>query len=489
MDYTAMRRALRECVKLLGTGILTDSRKFKAAINDMLPGFAYEQERSLLCFAADNLQLGKRMLQHNSAGSSDCERIYNYLLGEIGQSGILTEEAAEGILQAFAYALGWELTGLADGCSSSSPEKDSRAPESVNEPLQYDGSASVQGAGPELLNHVPPADKTDSKIKLVCFVIAAVLFVAIAIAFHYDSEGAKRQSAGSPSALPAAEQLASFERGLRLAEQGDAEAQKNLAVRYHKGDGVPRDLTEAVKWYRKAAEQGNADAQNLLGWCYQFGESVPQDYGEAVKWYRQSADQGNSDAQCSLAGCYLDGKGVSKDLTEAARWYRKSAEQGNARGQRFLGCCYREGLGVSRDDSEAAKWFRKAAEQGDSDAQCFLGRCYDDGIGVSRNMTEAVKWYRMSAEQGNADAQFILGCCYYGGDGVPQDAAEAAKLYRKAAEQGDSYAQCFLGGCYDEGDGVPQDKTEAVKWYRKSAEQGNETAQKKLRILREKGFM
>ena len=30
------------------------------------------------------------------------------------------------------------------------------------------------------------------------------------------------------------------------------------------GDGVSKDLTEAVRWYRTAAEQGNEEAQEAL---------------------------------------------------------------------------------------------------------------------------------------------------------------------------------------------------------------------------------
>ena len=44
------------------------------------------------------------------------------------------------------------------------------------------------------------------------------------------------------------------------AEAGDAEAQSYLGYAYSNREGVPKDLKEAVKWYRKAAEQGHAGA-------------------------------------------------------------------------------------------------------------------------------------------------------------------------------------------------------------------------------------
>ena len=47
-----------------------------------------------------------------------------------------------------------------------------------------------------------------------------------------------------------------------------------------------------MKWFRKAAEQGIAEAQFILGMRYAAGRGVRQDYAEAIKWYRKSAEQG-----------------------------------------------------------------------------------------------------------------------------------------------------------------------------------------------------
>src|SRR5258708_34225129 len=77
-------------------------------------------------------------------------------------------------------------------------------------------------------------------------------------------------------------------------------AQSDLGFRYFKGQGVPQDYAEAVRWYRKAAEKGDAKAQYGLGFMYREGQGVPQDYAEAVRWYRKAADQGDAKAQRAL---------------------------------------------------------------------------------------------------------------------------------------------------------------------------------------------
>ncbi len=78
----------------------------------------------------------------------------------------------------------------------------------------------------------------------------------------------------------------------QLAEQGDAKAQYNLGVMYAKGQGVPQDYQEAVRWYRLAAEQGHASGQFSLGAMYTAGQGVPKDYVLAHMWLNLAAGKG-----------------------------------------------------------------------------------------------------------------------------------------------------------------------------------------------------
>src|SRR5260221_5360588 len=79
---------------------------------------------------------------------------------------------------------------------------------------------------------------------------------------------------------------------------------------------------------RRLADQGKAAAQYILGVMYQRGQGVPQDYAEAMKWYRKAADQGLPVAQSNLGTMYENGWGVRKDEAAAVRWYQKAADQG-----------------------------------------------------------------------------------------------------------------------------------------------------------------
>jgi len=178
------------------------------------------------------------------------------------------------------------------------------------------------------------------------------------------------------------------------AEQGDAQAQCNLAEAYALGKGVVKDDVEKAKWYRNAAYQGNEAAQYALGCAYSHGEGVPKDAIEAVKWWLRSAHQG--------------------DLFSA---------------QSSLGCAYYKGEGVAKDQLEAVKWWRKAAEQGDSKSQYDMGHVYEYGEGVPKDMVEAYKWYNLSAATGIETAK--QGRARLESQMTSEQIAEAQKLSRE----------------------------------------------------------
>ena len=74
------------------------------------------------------------------------------------------------------------------------------------------------------------------------------------------------------------------------AEEGDAEAQFNLALMYEKGDGIKQDKQKAFYWYKKAAEQGNAEAQYRLAVMHDKGDGIEQNRSLAQNYYQQACD-------------------------------------------------------------------------------------------------------------------------------------------------------------------------------------------------------
>jgi putative methionine-R-sulfoxide reductase with GAF domain len=88
----------------------------------------------------------------------------------------------------------------------------------------------------------------------------------------------------------------------KLADQGNADAQWQLAVRYHDGEGVPQNDTQAMLWFQLAAEQGNVAAQSALGSYYWAGRGVPEDLSKAYMWSEIALAGGDQNSKARLEG-------------------------------------------------------------------------------------------------------------------------------------------------------------------------------------------
>ena len=89
-------------------------------------------------------------------------------------------------------------------------------------------------------------------------------------------------------------------------------------------------------WFSQAAEQGNQYAQYRLGKLLLNGDGVAKDVADAVHWLTEAADQGNQYAQYALGKLYLLGKDVPQDRDSTVCWFTQAAEQGNQYAQFFL---------------------------------------------------------------------------------------------------------------------------------------------------------
>ena len=149
----------------------------------------------------------------------------------------------------------------------------------------------------------------------------------------------------------------------KAAEQGYAPAQDTLARRYLGGTGVESyyrkdfywrqqveqlrrglelsledvlDEAEAFYWMKKVAEQGDAPAQYELALMYFYGIGVDQDEEQALNWMEEAAEQGSAPAQYELALMYLHGRVVEQDEEQAFYWMSKAARQGYAKAKKML---------------------------------------------------------------------------------------------------------------------------------------------------------
>jgi TPR repeat protein len=92
------------------------------------------------------------------------------------------------------------------------------------------------------------------------------------------------------------------------------------------GQGVAKDETAAVEWFRKAAEQNDPTAQANLGFCYFSGQGVPKDAVEALKWWLLAGAQGNSNAKVNIGIMQksLTTQQLGEAQTKARNWLERN---------------------------------------------------------------------------------------------------------------------------------------------------------------------
>jgi uncharacterized protein len=206
---------------------------------------------------------------------------------------------------------------------------------------------------------------------------------------------------------------------LARAKQGDPEAEWEVADRYDDGcknhSGkilVKRARKKAARWLRRAAQHGLGPAQNTLGVILSNGDGIRKDIDEALWWMKKAFHAGDACAAHNIAITYRE----IGDLRTAVKWFRKSADAGDSDALIQLGIHYYWGKGVRKNPRAAVRCFRVAtkaryiSEVGRDDAFLLLGVAYFEGKGVRSSVRNAKKLFeRANIDNDNPTARKILG--------------------------------------------------------------------------------
>lgn len=265
------------------------------------------------------------------------------------------------------------------------------------------------------------------------------------------------------------------------ANDGDAQAQFELALCYANGTDVEKNTQLAFDWHRKAAEQGHVNAQFALGLYYLLGKDQMRHTQEIIEIVNKFLGQylgENVDSALDLAVSQaraINYSGGNNNLAFA--WLKKAAEQNHTEANYWLGQCYLNGIGTAQNDESAFERFWKAAEQEIAESQYSLACCYFEGKGIKQNDELGLQWCKKAAERGIATAQYRLAQCYFDGDYVEQNNELALSWLKKSAEKHYSKAQSRLADCYAQGIGVKKSDQQAYDWHTKAAISGHAKSQ------------
>jgi TPR repeat protein len=294
------------------------------------------------------------------------------------------------------------------------------------------------------------------------------------------------------------------------AENGNAEAQFQLAKRYQTGDGVPKDATQAFQWMQKAAQNGvenseAGEAMYQLGLMYEKGDGTAQDEAQAHTFFLDAADlYAIPEVTYRVGQMYEKGDGVPQDDRKAAEYYASEfhnpvdtntpgivhpekyangvinyATPSDAGVESLLNL-WAAGRGFPAVKDQQIPGYKEPAALMQyfagfiktAKTQYYVGEIYYQGKLVPKDIATAADWFTKAATQGSPEAMNRIGEMWATGLNGSPDPKEAANWYQKAAALGLAESQYNLGLCYAEGNGVSTDPVEAWKWLQSAAKQG-----------------
>ncbi|MFP1740578.1 tetratricopeptide repeat protein [Lonsdalea quercina] len=226
---------------------------------------------------------------------------------------------------------------------------------------------------------------------------------------------------------------------------------------------------EAIRWFERSAEQGNRDAQYQLALRYEKGQGVTQRSDMAERGYYKAALAGQPQAQYWMAQ-HTQG-------SESLEWYRKASQGGEPQAQLWLGMAYLTGSKLPLDKPQGETLLKKAAAGGSAEANYQLGL-------LSQTADQKVAYLQTASAKGFLKAQYELGL-YYQQTG---DLVHARIEFGKAAAQSDVLAQLAYGEMLRLGLGGKEDYAEAVKQYRRASSANNRMAQYRMGTMRQEGL-
>lgn len=209
------------------------------------------------------------------------------------------------------------------------------------------------------------------------------------------------------------------------AENGDKDAQFEVAMHYINGQDTTQDDAQAIEWLTKSAALSNPKAMSYLAWMSMLGLGMPQNMSQAVKWFvnaHQPEEQEESlfsvnssstqleaqtrvNTQFEKANALLTHSDDTASIEQGLDLLKQAAQSNHPQAQAKLAHLYQTGKWLKQSKENAAKWYERAAKNGNSDAQYALGWIYFNGEGVHKNVAQSYYWFNQASTYGGNRAK------------------------------------------------------------------------------------
>lgn len=281
-----------------------------------------------------------------------------------------------------------------------------------------------------LTNYFPNIEFGFFKMMLISFVLVfsiIILIYLIRIIINYIS--------------PKISKATYFSRLKKEAQNGNSQAQNRLAVRYHDGNGVKKDINKAVYWYKKAAENNSTWAKYNLAELYFKDEFFQKDYNQALNLYKEATKDNHKESFNRLGQIYEYGYGVDRDYKKAFIFYEKSAKLRYPSGLYNLALCYKDGIGIEKDMVKYRLNLLEAIKLKHDKSMVELGIYYRD----KDDIEQSLEYFEEATNFNNSNAFLQIGYMYYYGNKLISINYDIAfKYFEKAANLNNSKAKAFL---------------------------------------------
>jgi TPR repeat protein len=239
-----------------------------------------------------------------------------------------------------------------------------------------------------------------------------------------------------PTSIPRA-----VEHFRKSAELGFPLAQATLGSLCLKGLEIPgHDIPKGIDLLSTAARSRSLSARFNLGMAYYNGDGVPKNVSQASRWFRLAVKQNFSEAQYTLGVLLIEGEeNFPKEEKEGLRLLKLAAEQGHLAAKEQL---YKRGMGTPPPNSVVSSTEEVPIK---TDAvQLEEARKYYAGVGVPQDYERALSLFSSLARKGNAEAARFLGLMLLTGRGCEKDIPKAENWLRQASASGDKTATRIL---------------------------------------------
>ncbi len=224
--------------------------------------------------------------------------------------------------------------------------------------------------------------------------------------------------------------------GLEILEESGTQKGRLMLAEILKKSGSAAEKKRAFTICSDMAAEGNPEAMLVLGNMYLEGTAVPKNVTEAKSWLRKAASEGNAEAGVQLASNVLK-DGTDEERAEAFRICSLLSDAGDARAMELLGQMYIEGKGTARDIPEAKRCFRLAAGKGNDASRVTLIKSLMENGDKADRKEAFIECSSYFNETQDPYAEYLLAVMYLRGIGVDPDVDVSIDYMNRSLENGD----------------------------------------------------